>query len=351
MPTFVVRETEPPNLETPADALLPAITPNEQFYIRNHFPTPSIDIASWRLRIDGAVDRPLALSFDDICKLPTQTRELTMECAGNGRVFLVPKVKGVAWQNGAVGNVRWTGVPLVEILSRAGVRPSAVEVVLEGADVGSLNDDPKSPGPIAFSRSLPLDKARKPEVLLAWRMNDRDLSPEHGWPLRAVVGGWYGMASVKWLTRIIVVETPYQGFWQTFDYSYFDRSVGLPSLTAVGPLLVKAVVVRPQPREIVPAGRPYRIVGKAWAGEQAIAKVEVSVDGGTTWQLANLDEAAKPFVWSSWHFEATAPATGAWKIVVRATDATGRTQPTARDTDRRTYMINHTIPVVASVRG
>lgn len=337
---MVLRETEPPNLETPTAALRLPLTPTAQFYVRNHFPTPAIDRRAWRLHVDGAVDRPMSLSADELRQLPRVSRRLTMECAGNGRVFLVPKVRGVNWANGAVGNAEWTGVPLSAVLDRAGVKPSAVEVVLEGADVGTVNDDPKSPGPIAFARSLPLAKARRPEVLLADSMNGEPLTPDHGAPLRAVVGGWYGMASVKWLNRIVVTDRPFQGFWQTLDYSEFTRPHGVPTMGPITAMRVKAVILATHPA----------IHGVAWAGESSITKVEISTDGGTTWSAATLLSEAKPFEWVHWEFK-WSPAPGRYRLIARATDAEGRTQPEKRDPDRRTYQINHLVPVVHLAPG
>jgi hypothetical protein len=190
-------------------------------------------------------------------------------------VHLSPPVPGSQWGQGAVGNAEWTGVTLASILDRAGLKESAVDVILEGADLGQVNLDPKSPGPIHFARSLPIDKAKKDEVLLAYKMNGETLTPSHGFPLRVVVGGWYGMASVKWLKRIIVSETPYGGFWQTLDYSYFERRDGLPTLKPVTAMQPKAILAKPSLHEVISASKPYRFFGAAWAGEQAIAKVEV----------------------------------------------------------------------------
>src|SRR5262249_27409473 len=149
------------------------------------------------------------------------------------RALLTPKVKGVPWELGAVSNAEWTGIPLATLLEKAGVKPGAVEVVLEGADSGELKHDAKVPGVIHFARSLPLDKARKPEVLLAYGMNGKTLPEEHGFPLSAVVSGWYGVASVKWLTRIVVTDKPFQGFYQSMDYTYWTRRDGLATMTPI----------------------------------------------------------------------------------------------------------------------
>lgn len=350
-PGMITRERDPLNLEFPFSALAEPITPTERFFIRNHFPVPALDPATWRLVVDGEVQRELRLSLDDLRKFPATTRTVTIECAGNGRAALVPKPRGLLWAQGAVGTAEWTGVPLAAVLEHAGVKDGAVEVILTGADKGEVNDDPKSPGVIPFERSLPLEKARRPEVLLAYQMNGRDLTPEHGFPLRAVVSGWYGMASVKWLTQLTVTATPFQGFWQTFDYSYFRREQGRPLLTPIQEIQVKASIARPTLREVVPAGTTYRVFGAAWAGESEVATVKVSTDGGQAWQPATLLGEAVPFSWRFWEYSWAVPTTaGRYAIAARATDRHGRTQPMTRDKDRRTYMINHVVPVEIDVR-
>jgi DMSO/TMAO reductase YedYZ molybdopterin-dependent catalytic subunit len=340
---------EPRNLETPPDGLLPWRTPADQFYVRSHFPVPKVDPETYRLAVTGLVDKPLSLSLKELLGQPQVTKPLTLECAGNGRVFLTPPVQGLQWGIGAVGTADWTGVPLGAVLDRAGVRKGASEVILVGADSGAVAGPPPSPGPIHFDRSLPLAKARRDEVILAVRMNGEPLTADHGAPVRAVVGGWYGMASVKWLTKIIVTDRPYAGFWQTLDYSYFERRDGLPDLRPVTGVLPKAVVVR--------AGRPDKpspdlvLAGKAWAGEANVAKVEVSVDGGKTWAAAELGRKAEPFCWRDWTYTWAAPgARGPVGLLARCTDDRGRTQPDRRDPDRRTYMINHLVPAEVTVR-
>ena len=222
------------------------MTPNTRFYVRNHFVAPKLEARDWRLKVEGAVERPLELTYDDLLKMAPRTQTALLECAGNSRVFLTPKASGVAWELGAASNAEWAGVPLAALLDRAGVRGSAVEVILEGADAGEIKDEPKSPGKISFARSLPLDKARKPEVLLAHKMNGDDLPAAHGFPVRAVVPGWYGMASVKWLTRIVVADRPFQGYFQSLSYTSFERVNGLPSMVPVTELEVKAEVARPR---------------------------------------------------------------------------------------------------------
>src|SRR6516165_3930589 len=187
IPPLIVRERDPQNLEFPFHALDRFIVPNDRFFVRNHFAVPRLDLKTWRLRLEGAIKRPLALEYEELRKLRAVTMMATLECAGNNRAFLVPKARGVAWQLGAVGNAEWTGVPLSALLERAGVRDGAVEVILEGADTGSVAAAGGPAGNIAFARSLPLAKARRPEVILAYRMNGVDLPIAHGFPLRAVV--------------------------------------------------------------------------------------------------------------------------------------------------------------------
>ncbi len=349
---LTVRSHQPQNLEMPFQELKSWVTPTEQFFVRSHFAVPKVDPAAWRLRVEGAVEKPLELTLDDVKKRPAVTRPLLLECAGNGRVFLTPPARGLQWGFGAVGNAEWTGVPLAAILDEAGVKPSAVEVVLVGAETGAIAADPSTPGPIHFDRSLPIAKARRPEVLLAYKMNGADLTASHGAPLRAVVGGWYGMAAVKWLTRVVVVEKPHAGYWQTMDYSVWERKAGeVPSLVPVTAIQPKASISRPAGFEVVPAGKPYAVTGAAWAGEEKVAKVEVSADGGKTWAAAELVGEDKPFCWRMWKYTwAVPPTAGTATLVARATDAAGRGQPDKRDPDRRTYMINHLIPVEVTVR-
>jgi DMSO/TMAO reductase YedYZ molybdopterin-dependent catalytic subunit len=349
-PGRIVRQQAPLNLEMNFAGLNRFVTPTSSFYVRNHFALPRIDQARWRLKITGAVEREVEFSLDDLKRLGPKTRRLLLECAGNGRVFLTPPARGVNWHLGAVGTAEWTGIPLGLLLEQAGVKAGAVEVVLEGADSGAIAD-PASPGPIPFARSLPLAKAQRPEVMLAWGMNGSDLPAEHGGPLRAVVGGWYGMASVKWLTRIIVVDQPFQGFFQSLDYTYFRRVHGLPSLTPITVLQVKSQIAAPVQDEEIAASRPYVIHGAAWSGETEVAKVEVSTDGGTNWHQATLQRELAPYCWRLWEYTWKDPAPGRARLMSRATDSQGTVQPRERDPDRRNYMISHVIPVEVDVRS
>jgi DMSO/TMAO reductase YedYZ molybdopterin-dependent catalytic subunit len=349
-PGLIVRAHEPRNLEFPLSELKNAIVPNEQFFVRSHFAVPTVAMKTWKLKVEGAVEKPFELSYEEFTSLPTHSLTAILECAGNGRVNLAPPVGGLQWGNGAVGNAEWTGVPLASILDRAGLKDKAVEVILEGADAGQINSDPKSPGPIHFARSLPIAKAKSEGVLLAHKMNGETLPVSHGHPVRAIVGGWYGMASVKWLTRIIVTDKPFNGFFQALDYAYFVRRDGLPTLIPVTAIEPKAVLARPGLAEVIPAGKPFRLFGAAWAGERPVTKVEVSFDGGKSWKGAKLLGEAKPLQWVLWEYGWDKPEKGLASIVARATDNMGRTQPATRDPERRSYMINHLVPTPVTVR-
>src|SRR5436309_133948 len=239
----IIRGEAPLNLETPFEKLDSLITPTELFYVRTHFPIPSIDRDAWWLRIEGQVEKPFAINYEELLDLEWKTIPATLECAGNNRSFLEPKVKGVQWGLGGVGNAEWTGVPLSILLNRAGVKPSAREIILEGADHGKL-EDPKSPrGELNFARSIPLEKGR--DVLLAYKMNDVDLPMENGFPVRAIVPGWYAVASIKWLQRIIVADNPFNGYYQTLDYAFWKRRGETAELTPLTTMQIKAEITRP----------------------------------------------------------------------------------------------------------
>lgn len=342
---LIVRMQEPRNLETPLADLFS--TDTGKFFVRSHFAVPEVDAKGFKLTVEGHVGQKLELTLGDLKKMEAVSREVVMECAGNGRVFLAPQARGLQWGHGAVGQAKWTGVPLGAILERAKVKAGAGDVVLIGADKGAIAD-PATPGAINFDRGVPLKKAKADETLIVWNMNDEPLTASHGAPLRAVVGGWYGMASVKWLNRIVVQDKPHAGFWQTFDYSVWDRADGLPRLVPVTAIQPKAVLTSHGSGAVLPAGKAVILEGFAWAGENAVAKVEVSADGGKTWLAAK--GTAEPFKFGKWSAPFTPATAGPLKLVVRATDDKGNTQAPTRDNDRRTYMINHLVPVEVTVK-
>jgi DMSO/TMAO reductase YedYZ molybdopterin-dependent catalytic subunit len=350
-PGLIVRNSEPKNLEFPFSFLKDKLIPNEQFFVRSHFAVPHVEKDKWTLSVEGAVKEKATLTYDDLLKLPATTVTSVLECAGNWRVFLKPSVGGLQWGQGAVGCAKWKGVSVATLLDRAGMKEGAVEVVFEGTDKGQINTDPKSPGPIHFDRGLPLSKVLQRETILAYAMNDAPLPADHGGPVRLIVPGWFGMASVKWVKRLVVVAQPYQGFWQTLDYSYWVRQNGSPTLVPLTEMQVKASIAAPALNEVVAAGQKTTIRGAAWAGESPVAKVEVSTDGGQSWNPARLPEEPRKYEWSFWEYEWRVPAEkGVAKLLARATDAKGNTQPLERDPDRRSYMVNHLVPVEVTVR-
>lgn len=349
LPGVILRQKNPDNLEFPFATLNSFLTPNEQFYVRTHFHVPKLDAKSWRLKIEGSVKKPLEIDYDDLRKMPSHTLPAVLECSGNNRIFLKPPQSGLRWELGGVSNAEWTGVRLADVLERADIDKDAVEVIAEGADKGEIK--PSSPGVIAFARSLPLEKARRPEVLLAYKMNGKELPASHGAPVRLLVAGWYGMASVKWLQRLIVTKRPFHGFFQTFMYSMWDRSQGAPALVPVSDMQVKAEIARPMLREVVPVRSTYRVFGAAWAGESTVAKVEVSSDGGKSWHEAKLSDEAVPFTWRRWEYKWQPPEeSGPCILMARATDVKGRTQPMQRDDDRRDAVISHVLPIEVELR-
>ncbi|HEY7312033.1 MAG TPA: sulfite oxidase [Gemmataceae bacterium] len=343
---LIIRQKESANLETPLDQVDSYLTPTELFYIRSHFPAPKLDPASYRLRIDGAVRNPLSLSYRQLHEMPSETHVATLECAGNGRVFLVPQVRGAQWELGAVGNAEWTGVPLGALLERAGLKEDACEIVLEGTDRGMPTEEPIPPGPISYSRSLPREKALQREVLIAYQMNGRDLPLDHGYPVRAVVPGHYGMASVKWLTHIQAVRAPFQGYWQTSDYGYWDYLDGQPVRRPLAEMKLKSEIVRPRVYETLAPNQVYTVFGAAWAGEIEVVEVAVSTDGGQTWAEAEFLDPIQRYAWRRWKYDWLTPKEpGRYTLLARAKAADGSAQPDKHDPNYGTYVIHHPLPI------
>jgi DMSO/TMAO reductase YedYZ molybdopterin-dependent catalytic subunit len=278
--------------------------------------------------------------------LPSETRVAILECAGNSRVFLVPQVEGAQWELGAVGNAEWTGVPLAALLERAGLEEDACEIVLEGADQGTPNEAPVPPSPISYARSVPRDKAMQREVLIAYQMNGRDLPQAHGYPVRAIVPGHYGMASVKWLTRIHAVREPFQGYWQTSDYGYWDDLDGKPVRRALGEMKLKSEIARPSVYETLAPNQVYTVSGAAWAGETEVTEIAVSTDGGQTWAKAEFLDPVQRHAWRRWKFAWLTPKKpGQYTLLARAKDANSSVQPDKHDPNYGSYVINHPLPI------
>jgi DMSO/TMAO reductase YedYZ molybdopterin-dependent catalytic subunit len=309
----------------PLEALRWDITPIGLHYLLTHYDIPAIDAVAWRLRVDGLVERELTLALDDLRALPTVTAPVTFECAGNGRTQITPHVVSQPWISEAVGTAEWTGTPLASLLQEAGVRDEAVEIVFTGQDHGveyGVEQD--------YQRSLTVEEAREEGVLLAYAINGQPLPPQHGFPLRLVVPGWYGMTNVKWLTRITATAEPFAGYQQARGYRY--RQTPDEPGTPVSRIMPRALMVPPgmpdfmTRKRIVPAGS-VELAGRAWSGWGGITRVEVSTDGGDTWGDADLKKGPGPAAWSSWTFDWQADGPADVELRCRATDASGRAQP------------------------
>lgn len=302
---MIVREQEPLNLEMPFGLLDGFITPVDRVFVRNHFAIPQMDVKTWRLKIEGEVELPFELTYDEVSEMESSTIAVTMECAGNGRAFLTPPARGAQWERGAVSNAEWTGARLAEVLRRAGPKNSVCEVIFEGADRGEIQEPPGPAGEIHYARSLPLWKANE-DVLLAFKMNGEELTPAHGAPVRLIVPGWYGMASVKWLARIIASAQPFNGYYQTMDYAYWERGPSAPTLVPITEMQVKAQIARPGLGDAVRAGQTYRVRGAAWTTGAEITQVAISTNGGQTWHNTQLLGAPIRNAWRLWEYD--------WKV-------------------------------------
>jgi DMSO/TMAO reductase YedYZ molybdopterin-dependent catalytic subunit len=330
---LLVHRAHPLNGETSIAALLGGVVmPNAHFYVRNHFAIPSIEPATWRLRVGGLVERPVQLALHDLHQLPSQTMVVTLECAGNGRYRLEPPTPGEQWRDGAVSTAEWTGVPLTEVLDRAGVSPHAGEIVFRGADSGHVDERPST---IAFERSLPIDVARDAGALVAYAMNGDEIPVPHGFPVRLVVPDWYGVASVKWLTDIEVIDHPFTGYYQADKYHYEWDGDGVRTREPVTLQRVRCLITEPRPDARIAPGT-VAIRGVAWSGAGAIDRVEVSIDGGP-WQTAKLVGDRHRHHWQWWELITRLDGRGTVSIRSRATDLSGRTQPERAEWNRLGY--------------
>ncbi|MEU6642233.1 sulfite oxidase [Saccharomonospora sp. NPDC046836] len=329
----------------PLEALRHDLTPPGLHYLLTHYDIPALDPVSWRLSVTGLVSTPLELTLDDLRARPARTVRVTMECAGNGRAHLRPRPISQPWLVEAVGTAEWTGVPLRDVLADAGVDDTGVDVVFTGADHGVERGVEQD-----YQRSLALPDALRDEVLLAYEMNGMPLPPQHGFPLRLVVPGWYGMAHVKWLRAVEIVDEPFTGFQNAVAYRSRQTAdePGEP-ITHIAP---RALLIPPgfpdfQSRHrIVRPGR-VELAGRAWSGRAPLASVEISTDDGVTWREATLaaDDGHR-WAWRRWSATWQAEP-GRYTLAVRATDADGNTQPEAEAWNRGGFANNavHRVPV------
>jgi DMSO/TMAO reductase YedYZ molybdopterin-dependent catalytic subunit len=336
---LLVRSARPEDLETPVELFNSWITPNDLFYVRHHMYAPNVQAAGWSLKVDGEVNQPLTLSLDDLKKMPKATVTVTLECAGNGRAFHEPSMPGIQWEKGAVGTARWSGVRLADVLKKAGVRPAAKFVFLDGADV-----------PIAkmpdFVRQVPMPKAMSADTVLAYEMNGEPLPPLHGFPLRAVVPGWEGAYSVKWLSHIQVSDKESESFWVKTAYRFPTKrvapgaAVDPKDMAPVAGLVVKSIITTPAEGTNVKVGGAARVTGFAWAGEADITKVEISIDHGSSWTPARLGKDQAKYAWRQFEYEFKASEPGSFLVMSRATDSRGRVQPIVPQWNPSGYLWN-----------
>ncbi|MBV9625307.1 MAG: sulfite oxidase [Acidobacteria bacterium] len=323
---MVVRSFRFIDLEMPGEFANSWITPVSHFYVRNHVFQPApVNGREWKLAVQGEVQRPLVLSLSDLARLNGHSVTNTLECAGNGRAFQNPKVAGIQWQRGAVGTARFSGPRLGQILERAGVKSTGKHVMFRGLD--------QAPGKVPpFIRSIPIEKALDPDTLLATHMNGAPLSDYHGFPARALVPGWVGAASVKWVSEIRVLEKEFDGNFMKPGYRLPNRPVQPGDVVnpedthALTTLSVKSIIAAPGEGARLNLS-PVRICGAAWAGEADVRKVEISTDGGRSWALAMLGKDQEHYAWRLWSYDWMPKEAGEYVICSRASDDQGRVQP------------------------
>ena len=337
---MIIRSQRPLDCEMPIDGFLTEWTPSERFFTRSHHYEPKVDLNTWRLEIGGTVQRPQKLTFDAIQKLPKVDMPAVLECAGNGRAFYEPSMPGIQWEHGAVGNAKWAGVRLADVLKLAGVEDKSVEVIFDGADVpvGTMPE---------FVRSIPIGKALDNDTILAYEMNGQPLPTLHGFPLRLIVPGWAGDCWVKWLTRIEVSRAQFDGFFMKTAYRHPGKAVKPGSavdpatMNPVTSLVAKSVIAYPLDGAEVEVGKPVIVRGVAWTGDSRVNAVDLTFNGGQTWVQPQPGPYANKYAWRSWQYGFTPEHEGFLRIGVRATDDSGSTQPFAPSWNPSGYLWNN----------
>lgn len=329
----------------PLEALAYDVTPVGLHYLLIHYDIPLVDPPAWRLEVTGRVERELTLSLDEIRSRPRVTSAVTFECAGNGRALMEPRAISQPWLLEAVGTGEWTGTPLRPLLEETGVSADAVDVVFTGNDRGVEGEVEQD-----YERALTVEDAMRDEVLLAYELNGVPLPPQHGFPLRLLVPGWYGMTNVKWLKRIRVIDEPFDGYQNLRAYR-FKRDEDDPG-EPVSRMVPRSLMVPPGVPDFLTRTRilrpgPVRLHGRAWSGHGEIVRVEVSTDGGRSWADASLDAHVGPHAWRGWSVDWEAEP-GERELCCRATDAAGNTQPLEDPWNLGGYANNavHRVPVV-----
>jgi DMSO/TMAO reductase YedYZ molybdopterin-dependent catalytic subunit len=335
------------NHAIPLEALRYDVTPVGLHYLLIHYDIPAVDLSAWRLTVDGRVRRPLSLSFDDVLARPQVTAPVTMECAGNGRALLEPRPLSQPWLMEAVGTGEWTGTPVRPLLEEAGVEDGAVDVVFAGLDRGVEGGVEQT-----YERAIPLEEAVRDEVFMAYELSGQPLPPQHGYPLRLVVPGWYGMTQVKWLTRITVLDRTFDGYQNAQGYRYkeSDDDPGRP----VTRMMPRALMVPPGMPEFMSRARIVEssrqlIIGRAWSGWGPIERVEFSDNGGRDWREATVAPQAFAYAWQQWSVEWDAEP-GEFELCCKATDAAGNAQPDGQAWNLKGYSNNEVQRVPVTVR-
>lgn len=343
-PPLLERNAWPRHWETSLAALdRSALTPNELFFVRSHLPTPDPRTRDWRLSVSGRVVDAASFTLPDLRAMPQHELACTLECAGNGRgLYRLPNTSGTQWEYGAVGNARWRGVRLADLLERVGAAGDAADIWFEAADRSPFGKVPP------FLRSIPAAKARA-DVLLALEMNGVPLPPLHGAPCRAIVPGWYAMASTKWVNGIRVESRPSDNHFMARGYRYQYPGENPATAPPVERIQVKSLVTSVREGDGVSPGT-LLVGGWAWSAG-AIARVEVSAEGPTGWHDARLGDSLGEFAWRRWESPVEVPASGALTIAVRATDTAGETQPVAARPNSAGYANNSIHQVTVHARG
>jgi sulfite oxidase len=332
---LITLSPRPTDLEMPVSGFLDEITPVEHFFVRCHTYIPDVSLSDWRLQIGGLVDRPLSLTLSDLKTFPRFELVSVLECAGNGRSFYSPRVAGAQWSFGAVGNARWSGVRLRDVLQKAGLAPGAAQLLMSGADV-PLGKMPE------FQRTVPVEKGLHGDTMLAWEMNGKPLTREHGFPLRLVVPGWASDSWVKWIKHIDVLDHEFEGFWMKSAYRHPAKpvapgdAVDPADMVPVTDLNVKSVIAAPtdwsMPGTVI-------VEGVAWSNANSVTKVDVSVNNGSTWAPATLPGDSTKYGFRRWAYKWHA-SEGSYDLIARATNSAGQTQPLQEEWNPNGYLWN-----------
>ncbi|MDZ5474530.1 sulfite oxidase [Bacillus sp. 31A1R] len=346
IPYLTTKNLNPENQESPIHFLSKWKTPEEYFYLRNHFSYPHFYDMHFGLMVDGLVSNTTFISYRNILSMKSKSIVVPLECAGNKRSKFVPKVYGEQWEEGAISQGKWRGISLRDLLSPLHISPTAKEIVFIGKDFGKRTD---MLGLFYYARSLPISKALDPDTLIAYEYNDKPITFKHGFPLRLIVPSWYAMASVKWLQWIVVIDHEFNGPFQNVDYVYYPNKETDKGKFPVTVLIVNSTIQKPLDFEILDTGK-HVITGIAWTGKGTIKKVEISTDNGKTWNTVFIKYLSnESYSWVRWSYEWEVKNKGEYTIKSRATDSEGRVQPEEPFWNRKGYGYNAVSSVTVKV--